>query len=283
MQQMLRARSGKEQLHFVEARRQVHHAEIPDFVDEHLLLIRAGDRAGSRIEPQHRRCNARQEWLGTCAMQQLRHRGLHVGAVARELLLVPGQQPRLRVRRKARRAVGRRDPRLHAHLLLRLGFGLVTERVGFLRCAADINRARHQRQRAHARGVRGGEHHAENAAHRLAAEMHRIRADVIDDRHDIRDARIEGEAALQIEVRRGLPEPAHVRAHDFEETGEVGHPAVPEPPRAAEAVLQDQVRRVAPRVREIVDRVVQPRLAGPGEKWHVGGVQASMTPCGVSK
>jgi len=54
------------------------------------------------------------------------------------------------------------------------------------------------------------------------------------------------------------------------ELNSVGHPAVAEKRGASIAVLQDQHRRVAPRVGEIVDLVVQRRFAGSLEDGHQG-------------
>ena len=98
--------------------------------------------------------------------------------------------------------------------------------------------------------------------------MHRIRAEVVDDRGKIVDAVLDGEIALQIEGGGRLPQPARIGAHHLEPAREIRHPAIPEFAAAAEAVLQEQIGRVFPRVGVVIQRVMQVRLAGAFDEGH---------------
>src|SRR5882672_2541133 len=113
------------------------------------------------------------------------------------------------------------------------------DRIALLRVVIDEYRRRDDGQRADQLGMKRRQHRSEDAAHRLAAEVHVLRAKLGDEIGEIADQRVEGEIARQIEIAAGLAEPAHVGPHDAVVPREIWNPAVPEAPGAAVAVLEN--------------------------------------------
>src|SRR6266542_4174177 len=98
--------------------------------------------------------------------------------------------------------------------------------------------------------------------------MRGLDTEVIEQSGQIAEIGVEADAALEIEVLAGFALAAPVRPDDFIEAAQVRHPRAPEFRRARIAVLQDHVWRVFPRIGEIVELVIERRLARPLEMWH---------------
>jgi hypothetical protein len=81
---------------------------------------------------------------------------------------------------------------------------------------------------------------------RLAAIVDGPTPERVDDGEEIVDVGFDVESGLEIVRILGLTEPSKIRTNDFVEPAEIRHPAIPEPPRAAVTVLQDQMWRVPP-------------------------------------
>ena len=87
----------------------------------------------------------------------------------------------------------------------------------------------------------------------------------LDDGEKVVDVGFDVQSGFEVVGNFGLAEPAKIRAHDLVEPAEIRHPAIPEPPRAAVTVLQEQIRRLAPGVGVVIERIVQRRFSGATE------------------
>src|SRR5258706_12270073 len=98
--------------------------------------------------------------------------------------------------------------------------------------------------------------------------MHAVGAERIDDGYQIPDQLGDRHFSFKIELTRRLSEPAHIGSDDTVKAAQIRHPAIPEPRRAPIAMLEDQVRRIAPRISVVVDLIKQIRLVGSCQYRH---------------
>ena len=216
-----------------------------------------GDPPPGRIKAEHRRLDLAQHRRGVGPGGQAGHGDQHVDVGLAGFIGVPVQHGGIGAGREARGGVDRRRPGARPHVLERVLPGRMIQGEGLLSPLADRQRGGQQRQRAQPFRMAGGQHHADDAAEGLAGVMEILRPQAVGDGDEVRHVVLDREALFQVEIPRRLPQAAQVGADHPEEAAEIRDHAPPELGGTRIAVLQDQDRRVLPRIGIVVQVVVQ--------------------------